>query len=466
MKVAITGAAGFVGAALKDEILKRTNWEVLALSRSARPAEDRLEWREVDLFSLGESKAALTGADVAVYLVHSMLPSARLSQGNFTDWDAILADNFARSAKKAGVKLILYLGGIIPEGELSPHLASRKEVEGILGAQRIPLTVFRAGLVVGKGGSSFVLLTRLVRRLPVMLCPSWTATPTQPVDIRSLVDAMIRTIDSKSLWGRSFDIGAPEPTNYKEMMGIVARKLGVRRRVFSVPLFSPGFSRLWVSLVTGAPRALVAPLVKSLRHPMVVHPDRAFRAEGWRAIPFEQSVRDFLTEPSQSPRAFQSSQSRRGSEVQSVQRLPLPLGWNAGQAVTTFMEWLPRFFRGVIRVDHEAEMIQFRIWGLSHPLLQLRRDLARSVWDRQILWITGGWLARDTDRGFLEFRLTVCGDSLLAAIHRYRPALPWFVYRSSQALIHVWVMSSFGRFLRTQVAPPPWQSQGEEVPQS
>ncbi|MCX6126130.1 MAG: NmrA family protein, partial [Proteobacteria bacterium] len=126
------------------------------------------------------------GADTAIYLVHSMMPHARLVQGKFEDFDVMIADNFARACKSVGVKRILYLGGIIPPGALSQHLASRLEVEQVLGSYGINLAVVRAGLIVGPRGSSFAMMANLVKRLPVMLCPAWTSTLGQPSSLEDV----------------------------------------------------------------------------------------------------------------------------------------------------------------------------------------------------------------------------------------------------------------------------------------
>lgn len=173
LKVAVAGASGFVGKALVEDM--KDDCRMIALSRSIRESSDAdssVEWRHCDLFSFRTVSKALQGVDCAIYLVHSMMPSAKLTQAGFEDLDLIAADNFARACRDAGVKQIVYLSGLMPEGEtLSNHLKSRREVETALRAYGTPLTVLRAGLVVGPGGSSTSMLFQLVHRLPVMVCP-------------------------------------------------------------------------------------------------------------------------------------------------------------------------------------------------------------------------------------------------------------------------------------------------------
>ena len=182
--IAVAGASGFVGSHLRDFL--KGDYRFRALTRSASVAErspdaTSTEWRECDLYSLPKVTKALVGCDCGIYLVHSMAPSSRLVQGSFEDTDLLLADNFIRAAEAAGLKHVVYLSGLIPKtGEpLSPHLRSRLEVENVLRSRSVKVTVLRAGLIFGPGGSSFSLLINLVRRLPVMLMPAWGRTKTK-----------------------------------------------------------------------------------------------------------------------------------------------------------------------------------------------------------------------------------------------------------------------------------------------
>ena len=169
-RLALAGATGYIGHNLLNELKKK--YDVIALSRNGDDKDDEshVEWRSCDLFSLHDTIDGLKGADIAIYLVHSMMPSAKLTQGSFEDMDLILADNYARAAKENGIQQIVYLSGIIPEEteDLSRHLKSRLEVERVLGAYGTPVTTIRAALIVGPKGSSFPILSKLVKRLPVM----------------------------------------------------------------------------------------------------------------------------------------------------------------------------------------------------------------------------------------------------------------------------------------------------------
>jgi len=186
--VVIAGATGFIGRWFIERF--HQSFHIIALSRSEMlpgPDYGKAEWRKVELYSLSSTEAALSGADYAVYLVHSMMPTTRLHQGDFEDTDLLLADNFGRAARANGVKQILFMGGLLPQhesiSELSRHLRSRWEVERTLGSAGVPVTALRAGIIVGAEGSSFQMIRKLVERLPVLICPTWCQSATQPVEL-------------------------------------------------------------------------------------------------------------------------------------------------------------------------------------------------------------------------------------------------------------------------------------------
>jgi uncharacterized protein YbjT (DUF2867 family) len=466
--VVVAGASGFVGQALGPRLARR--FATVGLTRSARgPGEGYDAWRPCDLFSLSDAERALEGATHAVYLVHSMLPSARLTQGRFEDLDLICADNFARAARRAGVRQIVYLGGLLPEGAaLSAHLESRREVERTLGGHGVPVTTLRAGLILGAGGSSFQILRRLVERLPAMLVPSWTATPSQPIALDDVVALVDHCLGREEVFGETYDVGGPEILTYREMMAQTATALGLRRPMVPVPVLSPRLSRLWVSAVTGAPLALVSPLVQSLAHPMVARDRRLQEAAGIPGATFAEAVARALADERQAvaartsmpPRAFRPTAApRRGRGVRSVQRLPLPPGRDAAWVADEYMRWLPSGMRP-LRVEVDAARVaRFYVVGLGAPLLELSFAPGRSGSDRQLFRITGGLLAARGGRGRLEMREAPDGRTVIAAIHDFEPALPWPIYRYTQALVHVGVMHAFGRHLGRAAAAP-----GDEPP--
>src|SRR5690606_17786672 len=151
------------------------------------------------------------------------------TQGDFSDHDLVAADNFARAASHAGVRQIVYLGGLVPEGDLSAHLRSRLEVEHALAQHGVPVTALRAGMVVGPGGSSTDIMLRLVRRLPAMICPSWTTTLTQPIALSDCVELLTWCLGETRTFGESFDVGGPDVLTYRDMMQRAAAALGLKR---------------------------------------------------------------------------------------------------------------------------------------------------------------------------------------------------------------------------------------------
>ena len=429
-------------------------------TRAAMKAQDGIEWRHCDLFSMADVQSALRGVDVALYLVHSMLPSARLTQADFVDLDLLLADNFSRAAHANGVRQIIYIGGILPRGVTSsPHLKSRFEVERTLAESGTPVTSLRAGLIVGRGGSSFAMLVNLVRRLPVMLLPAWTCGASNPIAIEDIVRAVRHCIARESTYGQSFEIGGPDTMSYREMLERTAAVLGLKRRMISVSLVSPELSRLWVSIVTGASSELVGPLIESLRYSLVPdnNPVQAWLLES--AVPFEEATRRSVDDAGQlvpNPRSFIKTQDaqklRTMKTVRSVQRMALPDETRAEWVAHEYMRWLPTFVWPLLTVRvRDDRVIRFYLRFPKICLLELTLDVDQSVPDRQQFWITGGRLARVKEGGppgRFEFREVRGGRSLLAAIHDFRPALPWFIYNASQALVHLWVMRGFGRHLR------------------
>lgn len=443
--VCVTGASGFVGSALSERLASRHS--VIRLSRTEPKSVHGQTWRKCDLFSLLDAEKALEGVEVAIYLVHSMLPSARLSQGSFEDFDLIAADNFARACRKQGVKQIIYLGGIVPPADqLSRHLESRREVERVLASHGTPVTVVRAGLIVGAEGSSFQMIARLVKRLPVMICPAWTESLTQPIALEDIVGALDYCVDNESVYAKQFDVGAPELLTYRLMLEQTAEAMGLTRHFWRFPFFTPGLSRLWVTLITGAPKALVQPLVQSLRHDMTVRDQDLLQQAGIRPLSFKEAVRRNLDSVGKStPRAYRSA--KPSAVVRSVQRFTLPLGRSADWAAREYMAFLPRFIPWILRVEIKSNECTIRLRLFKKPLLVLEYAPDRSTPDRALFYIRGGSLVGELGRGRLEFRQLADPQVLIAALHEYSPSLPWYVYKATQAFLHIWVMQAFGRWL-------------------
>lgn len=448
MKIAVAGASGFVGRVLIEELKK--HHQVVGLSRSKKQSEDNIEWRSCDLFSMLDAEKAMHDVDVAVYLVHSMRPSAHLTQGTFDDFDLIVADNFVRAAQKCGVKQIVYLGGMRPEdGEkMSAHLRSRWEVEQVFKKSPIASTVLRAAIILGAEGSSFHIMTRLVQRLPAMLCPAWTHTESQPVALQDVLAAILYCVGNEKTFNKVYDLCGSDKVSYAEMMSKIAHKMGLKRMLIPVPFLSPKISALWLCFITGAPKELVRPLIHGLKIPLLARPQRLLHIPGHRYLTVDEALDVALKEfnHKDNPIAFNPSPAGK-HVVRSVQRLALAGRISAEEVARAYMNFLPKSQPGFLRVDVTGRWIYF-CWRFPLTrLLVLEHSPERSGSDRQLFYVRGGLLARKTVRGRLEFREILGGEAVIAAIHDFQPRLPWYLYLWTQAFFHLWVMKRFGKHL-------------------
>ncbi|MGW0337891.1 SDR family oxidoreductase [Streptomyces sp. NPDC003011] len=275
LRCLVTGATGYVGGRLVPELLAEGH-RVRCLARSPGALRDHPWAGEVevvggDVTDAASVAAALRDVDVAYYLVHALGTGS-----GFEETDRAAARIFGEQARAAGVRRIVYLGGLapagVPERELSPHLRSRAEVGRILLASGVPTTVLRAAVVIGSGSASFEMLRHLTERLPVMVTPRWVRTRIQPVAVRDVLRALAGSARMPSEVNRTFDIGGPDVLTYRDMMTRYAVIAGLPRRlIVPVPVLTPGLSSHWVGLVTPVPRGIARPLTESLRHEVVCH---------------------------------------------------------------------------------------------------------------------------------------------------------------------------------------------------
>ena len=461
--IALTGASGFVGAHLRAAL--QPQFKLRALTRSSsvieqNPSGSDVTWQQCDLYSLPKLTAALRGCELGIYLVHSMAPSSRLTQGNFEDTDLLLADNFIRAAESAGLKHVVYLSGLMPTDTdaLSPHLRSRLEVEKVLRSRSVKVTVLRAGMIFGPGGSSFTLLVNLVRRLPLMLLPQWVGSITHSIDIKNICAAFARVLSDPELMGGTFDLGGHEPMTYRDMIHATAHGLGKRVWTFNVPFNLFRFSQHWVALFGGVPHALVAPLQESLRHDLQASPNALLTQLIPELVPFASSLASAVDErgrPLPNPRQVTQKSDQRtirqARRVRSVQRMTLPKDWTATRVATAYGEWLTNCFGGLLNVSQSHDgVLRFYVGTRWLMLLELTpTPLTRENEQRKAYYISDGVLNRKVDPpGRFEFRLFSESQCLIASIHGFSPALPWWLYARTQAIIHLWVMRAFGRHLK------------------
>jgi uncharacterized protein YbjT (DUF2867 family) len=453
--VVIAGASGFVGSALREAL--DPTFRVVGISRRGAGPGRADAWRQADLYDLGACEAALEGCDVAVYLVHSMMPSARLTQGGFEDLDLLLADNFARAAKKNGVQQIVYLGGLVPQetrAGLSPHLASRLEVEEVLGQHGVPVTALRAGIVVGPGGSSLEIMTNLVRRLPVVPCPPWTEAQSWPVSLRDAVRALCKVIGDADARGEVYDIAGPERLRYRDMFSQTAEVLGLKRPLLPFPAVDPTLMAIAATVLSGMPYSLVAPLVRSLGHDMAARDNALLRWLHEDGDTFVAALRASLDADGALKKrsrvagaAAERTRLRAERVVRSLQRLPLPAGRSAQWVAKEYARWLPTAPLPGLTVREEDGLLHLGLAGLDAPLLSLHLLPEEATGPGMAAYeITGGLLVRaGGDRaGRFEFREVLEGEHVLTSVQDFRPNLPIVVYRFTQALVHLWLVTTFG----------------------
>jgi uncharacterized protein YbjT (DUF2867 family) len=246
-----------------------------------------------DVTDSSSLEGAFDGVEVAYYLIHAMAGGAGFEQ---REQDG--AVNFARGAAAAGVERVVYLGGLGSEG-VSKHLSSRHETARLLAAEGPPLTYFRAAMVVGAGSESYRTLRYLVKRLPVMIAPSWLRTATQPIAIDDVIAFLSRAPEVPSSSGMEVQIGGPDVLAYGEMLDRMASAMGLRPRPkIPVPFITPWLSALWLGLVTPVDTNVARPLVEGLRTATVVTEPTAAQAFGIAPLPFDEALRRAVDEES------------------------------------------------------------------------------------------------------------------------------------------------------------------------
>ena len=282
--ILVTGATGFVGNRLISALVEK-GYKIKALSRKNLPSDQNVKFVQADAFDIHSLSNAMKGTEVAFYLLHSMEDNISAWR-NFAEREKFQAENFLRAAEVAGVKRIIYLGGLVSESiSLSPHMASRKKVGEILASGKIPVTELRASIIIGSGGGSYAMLRYLAERLRVMICPKWVKSLAQPIAVDDVVKYLAGSMENSITSGKIFEIGGPDKMTYEKLMRVYAKFINKSIFIIEIPFLTTRLSSYWVDLITPVKASLARPLVDSLVHDTVVTDDKISKI-----IPFERKT--------------------------------------------------------------------------------------------------------------------------------------------------------------------------------
>ncbi len=365
--ILLTGASGYVGGRLL-RALERRDERVRCLGRRPeflRPKVGaRTEVVQGDVLDLDGLRSALRGVDVAYYMVHAMA-----SGGDFEEEDRCGAVNFARAAREAGVRRIIYLGGLGREPGLSRHLRSRQEVGRVLRESGVPTIEFQASIIIGSGSLSFEMIRALVEKLPVMVTPRWVRSPAQPLAIEDLIGYLVAALDVELAGSAVFEIGGADRVSYRDIMKEYARQRRLRRMMIGVPVLTPRLSSLWLGLVTPVYARVGRQLIDSVRNATVVNDEAALTAFGARPRGIREAIERALRNEDQEFAETRWSDALSSGETPS---------WGGAKFGTRI-------------VDSRYVHVPYAAQGAFRPIRRLGGDVG---------WYFADWLWRL--RGFLD----------------------------------------------------------------
>lgn len=313
--ILLTGPTGFIGKRLLYK-LDEKGYRVRCLVRQGESLDLKIpltrapEIVYADLLNPDSLPKALEGMDVAYYLVHSMGGRSIRQTLAFEEKDRQAAQNFLKACDQAGLSRMIYLGGLGDiTDNLSHHLASRQEVGRILQSGRVQTTILRAAVIVGAGGAAFEIVRYLVERLPVMLCPRWVYTKSQPIAIDNVLSYLAGCLETPETAGRSMDIGGPQIVSYADLMRMYARVRGLKRSIVGMPMVPFKLSAYWVNLITPVPAGVVLPLAEGLRNQAVCRENTIREMIPIKLLSMEEAICNALAEEEQGPGKLLSRQA-------------------------------------------------------------------------------------------------------------------------------------------------------------
>ena len=288
VRVLVFGATGYIGAHLVPR-LQREGCAVRASGRNRKVLEARdwpgVELVEADALQPNSLQGALAGVDTAYYLVHSMAAGR-----NFGQLDLQAAENFATAADQAGVRRIVYLGGLVPDDADSEHLVSRRETGERLRSGRVPVTEIRAGIIVGPGSAAYEVIRDLVNHLPLMLTPRWVQSKSSPIALDNLLECLVRVAWLDEAAGKVLDAAGPDYISYEEVMRQYGAAVGKRPLIIRVPVLTPTLSARWLSLITAVPANIARALIGGLKHDLPADDAELRRLVPQKLLSFRESV--------------------------------------------------------------------------------------------------------------------------------------------------------------------------------
>jgi uncharacterized protein YbjT (DUF2867 family) len=378
--ILVVGATGYIGGRLVPRLLE-SGYRVRALARNPAKLSGRpwaknpgLEIVRGDVSDPDSLVQAAQGCWAAYYLVHSMHPDV----DDFARTDRLAARNMANAAKSAGMERIIYLGGLGEEEEsLSHHLHSRAEVAHILRQGPVPVTVFRAAMIIGSGSASFEILRYLVEHLPVIVTPLWVHTPCQPIGVRNVLGYLTGCLECPQTVGQTFDIGQEEIVTYRQLMDLYAEEAGLgRRMIIPVPFLTPRLSALWIHLVTPVPAALARPLAEGLRNRVVCRETRIRQLIPQDLFSCREAIRRALDRQRQQD--VESSWSDGGIVPPAEWSIPGDPAWAGGTVYTDARRLLvdaapEQVWPAIVRIGGKTG------WYYANWLWELRGFLDRVV---------------------------------------------------------------------------------------
>lgn len=292
MKILLTGANGYIGVRLLP-VLVEEGHEVVAIVRSAsrlslpKHLYGKITIVEGDLLKPESLDVIPHDIDVAYYLVHSM----GTQSSGFSELEKECAENFNQAIQRTNAKQIIYLSGLSQGEELSEHMSSRHRVEDILRSSTIPVTILRAGIIIGSGSASFEIIRDLVEKLPVMIAPRWVYSRCQPIAIADVIFYLQSVMGLAETYGQTFEIGGPDKLTYREMLLDFAKIRGLKRFILPVPVLTPYLSSLWLFFITSTNFSIAKALVKSLKSDAVCKEERIKELIPHKCYDYETAIR-------------------------------------------------------------------------------------------------------------------------------------------------------------------------------